>query len=425
MTINNFDDAIDESWREFVTDLAMRLGDLSYGGFNFLELGASLPDKDFRVLVRFEASKSRGVRCSIPSDLVRTLRTVGTPAELAQEITDRHRRFSEMGWRYLTRKHEWVIDAGRKRHRMVAAQVVELLRDLWNIPHPTFLTLRDPSGSVTPFEIPPQPDMEQRRHLSAVPDLSIPPTEPQAEPDPTTLAIRVSDCCHLAELVLSWLSATTQRELTMADHGMIDLPLTDALPTRVFVPQAERRVVFTATVCHRLSDSSALATVVKTYSHLFRGITYIVSSDHVYAQLSVDCLVFHPDNMEATLARWRHFVNEIGEAVVRVLNPGGPGAHECAHSTMPVGMQTLLDIFARGELSPEKAAHLANRKVDRLRGYRTFCETMVLDWAGKHRQALAQHAPAEEIDLCAEMTADLRRFADLLDNAISLVTRPQ
>ena len=54
MTINNFDDAIDESWREFVTDLAMRLGDLSYGGFNFLELGASLPDKGFRVLVRFE-----------------------------------------------------------------------------------------------------------------------------------------------------------------------------------------------------------------------------------------------------------------------------------------------------------------------------------------------------------------------------------
>ena len=71
MTINNFDDAIDESWREFVTDLAMRLGDLSYGGFNFLELGASLPDKGFRVLVRFETSKSRGVRCSIPGDLVR------------------------------------------------------------------------------------------------------------------------------------------------------------------------------------------------------------------------------------------------------------------------------------------------------------------------------------------------------------------
>lgn len=139
--LGDYDTQINQSWREFIDDLAARLGDLNPGTFEFIELSHPMNGRD-HLLIAYRVTRSRRMRAVVPKDSL----------AVGYSSTD-HPSPDDREWRYLPRKEEYVYEFGRKQLFRAATQSIALLRRHWWVIHPSFLTLRDPCSTVHPFAI--------------------------------------------------------------------------------------------------------------------------------------------------------------------------------------------------------------------------------------------------------------------------------
>ncbi|NDK90955.1 hypothetical protein GYA93_15385 [Gordonia desulfuricans] len=394
----SFDDLVDVAWHAFAAELASRLGVLQRPH----SVGLTPADGPNRSLVVFTVMGSGRVRATLGQHLPSA---AGHVDDLARELPVRRDDRNE-GWRKVRRR--WVTESGRRDLPLLVARVVRVLRDILDVPHPSFITVADSAG-------PPSPPEPHR-----------PPASVPAEGDQachTTPAIMITDNGYLLGWAQQVLSMELGQQLAVGGRGMIALPATDALPSRAYVPDSGHRVMFVATLTHRLTDPMLLATLIGRYSERFQSISFCHSNGHVYAMRTVECTVFHPDNLVAVLTEWRTFVSEVGEELFTLMNPGGPGAHDCPDSDIPVGLQTLIDLYHDGDLTPHRIVHLTNGKVDKLRQYRAVCGELIEGCQLGGDDARERNAPFDEIAMYRRMTADLRTLSSMLDQAILLVQR--
>ena len=148
----------------------------------------------------------------------------------------------------------------------------------------------------------------------------------------------------------------------------------------------------------------------------------MVHDQHVYAQRVVDAAVFHPHNLDAALRTWRRFLNNEAGELIDALNSGGPGAHACAQSSVPVGLQTLFDLGFSEALTPERVLHLTNGKVGRLTDYLRVCRELLANATVLAAESRIRGAAPEEIELHTDTVDFYRQFCLLLEQAITRAT---
>ncbi|MEP9393137.1 hypothetical protein ABLE94_12885 [Gordonia sp. VNK1] len=425
MTTSGYDALVEQAWEEFAATLRVRFAELERG--QSIEFALSDATK-WRTLIEVTVTGSKRVRAGIGSPAFQPMLPLNA-------IANRLRETGAGEWKKI--RHQVVYEVGRRTIDDLIAQIIAALRGLWDLPHPSFVTVHDPFGPRDAPAPPPAVPDAPKRHLSSVPDL------PSAQPEhghadahdnagplddecscPTTTAIRITAPDQLITLARDVLSALVHRELEIDDHEMIELPLTDEIASRVVVCEAGPRLEFVATLGHRIPPAAVLAQLVTDYSARLSHVTLVIDNGHLFARYSLECAVFHPDNLQAAWQLWMDFVNSVGRDIVSLLNGGGPGTHECAHSSVPIGMQTLLRIFIEDGLSAERTAHLVSGKVDRLREYAAVCAEMIEEWRTRENESRNRHAPVEDVQLCATMAADLTIFATVLTEAILLLERP-
>lgn len=147
---------ITDTWREFTEDLAGRLGGLVPGRFDFLEFFRA---SDRLQLIAFRPTRPGRIRCIIVDD------ALGDDGHSDASLTS-------AGCRHLPSRREHVLDITRRQRGVTAVHCIRLLRDIWDIPFPTFPLLRDANRTATPFACDaPLYAAAATRHLWAVPDL--------------------------------------------------------------------------------------------------------------------------------------------------------------------------------------------------------------------------------------------------------------
>ncbi|MFT4125757.1 MAG: hypothetical protein QM662_05950 [Gordonia sp. (in: high G+C Gram-positive bacteria)] len=399
----------DDAWRAFTTDLTTRLQLLEPG--TFIEI-ATVDAAGYHLLIVFTvvSGKVRGTIDALAESRITGPVRPGS-ADLGRtdmgsaDLGSARSGLANLGWRRMPRRGQ-AAERGRRRVDELAQLTADTLHRVFGISDPSSLTLRCPFQPDSPPTTPPQ------RHLSAVPDISAPADDAQA-------AVLVRNPEQLLDLARRTLSECTHRELRVDADQTIELPITDAARTLVSVAADGPRLIFTTTLSHRVTDVAALGRLLTEYSARFPAIAFTTRRDHVYAQRTVECTVFHPRNLCAAHRQWREFIDTVATEITASLNTNGPGAHNCALSSLPVGLQTLIDLLFDGALTAARIAHLTNHNRERLQEYLAACSVEEIDWLGRRAAAIDEGAPAAEIRVYEEGVELFRYLGALIEEAIA------
>ena len=394
MSINPAEPTPADPWSAFEHDLLEILADLPADTSMDVGLSRLLSAEPF---ASFTLTPAGLIRCTTGCELpIPTLDH--RPAEALMRAS---------GWRHLATSDRFMLEATREELPDLVDTFIETLSDIWYFDSPSELAIHTP-----------------RPIANALADYCdaldpFPPTDLPVPDDRAITAACPMDDCELADLVVSALSRMLDHPLTIDDQHCVTLPALGAHQTQVYV--ANSRILFAVTITHRLTDHDLLGAVIAEESDRCRHISFIVTSDHVYAQRTVEAIVFHPANLVQALDEWQHFLVSIVPTLHERLNPGGPGAHACSHSRIPIGLQTLMELDADGPgLTPERVLHLTNRKADKLRGYLSVCSEMRDEWR-QDRRDLPDDADPETRELHDDAIEYFDHYVMLLTCALSVL----
>ncbi|MGV9709931.1 TY-Chap domain-containing protein [Gordonia sp. NPDC003424] len=425
MSTNDFDDAVGTAWSEFADSLAERLASLRLGEPLIV---ARADDPARRALLEFGVTSAKRVRCTV---LDRNI-TEGLDGDQCLLL--------ELGWRFLPKKNEYILEAGRRGIDDLLDLVAATWREIWEYAGPTF---------VDPFDVePPSFDAPDRR-LSAVPDLpddldAAAATEPATTagpttPEPTTpgptapqpMAESTSgsgndiptmfptDDEHLLALAHATLCSLTGRTLTIED-GSIVLPSPRGDKSRVAVIDGAARLRLTVPLTDGPIDTALLGEFVAEHSGQWPQIALVADRTHVYAQRTVDCAVFHPITLDRVLPEWLELVDGRVPAFRAQLNPPATKAHSTSTRSMPSGLQAILALHSDEQpLTPAHILELTDGRVSRLHEYHRFCRDAAIEWRSTAGTLRADGAD-DDAEVHDEMAREFAAFADRLEEAIGL-----
>ncbi|ORM11140.1 TY-Chap domain-containing protein, partial [Prescottella equi] len=190
---NDFDRALDDAWGSFRSRLADRIATASVDDQLVLETSSETDDADGRLpFVQCRVTAAPGdplVRCEIPTDLQ-------LPPRRRLSGTDRA-RLLDQGWIQpdpvepplqfedfdIGDEPALLVEKASRWADQLAAMIVAVFRDTWDVPHPSFLTLHHLGADAEP-----------------VPGETPDPT-PRPAPLDRYLAIRPRDTDHLREVI--------------------------------------------------------------------------------------------------------------------------------------------------------------------------------------------------------------------------------
>ncbi len=428
MSTHGFDDLIENAWREFAANVASRVPDL--GRKEFLEI-ARQDGQRYRVLLVFTRTDSGKVRC--------TLDGTALPWTGRAEWIRIRGRLAQLGWRFLPRKGQHIAESSPRDASAVADIAVTTLREIFDVAHPVFVTVNDPFGQPADQVHIDATGAATERQLTVVPQVPDRDVEPPADeqysgemrelaaamdtlPECIAPGFVVSGVDELLDITQNVLARHFGWQVSVV-NGCIELPALDAVPCTIVGSDVGPSLVFTTTLTHRLLDPALLGTLTAEYSSRWSGITFVVHDQHVYAQRVVDAAVFHPHNLDAALRTWRRFLNNEAGELIDALNSGGPGAHTCQQSSVPVGLQTLFELGFSEALTPERVLHLTNGKVARLTDYLRVCRELLTNAKVLAAESRICGGSPEEIELHTDTSDFYRKFCLLLEQAISRATR--
>ena len=282
----DFDTALDRDWRDFRSSLADRLADLPKGA----RFELSCPD-DPRYGTCIECRITGHNRIRIELDIgscpVNTM------------------RLGAAGWKRL-RSGAFVLEVGRRRADLAAAQVAGVLREEWGILHPVFVFGHGgrPEARESRLQIGVEP--RNADHLQKLLDDAI---------DSLVCGPQREACkCIRFEVggLVSWLRV-------LPGEKVLEF-FTWLGPSEV--PQS----------AHVIAEANARC----------RGIQVAAAGDRVFAALHVDAAVFIVADLSRALSRWLAFMSDHSGAIAHQLESVVEADQEPA--PLPPGLQCLLHL---------------------------------------------------------------------------------
>ena len=303
-TSTRFDTALEAAWLEFRTSLADLLVDVAVDEEVVVRRAhdASAP---WAPLLSFVVTGARRVRCTV-------MRADLSADQTAVLIGD--------GWRRL-RDGRVILELGRRRVDEVCAAATDVLREVCDVVHPTFLAPVDASAHTTML------------------------TSLRREPVTTALvsvAHPVADTEHLQELLLDTLAAHADDAFVDAD-GDIRVQI-DTQTIQLRVHPSRPVVEFVACVAAVCVADRTVNEIVVAEGARWTGVAVHVLDGHVWATQRLVVPTFVATNVIAAIESWRDFLRDGAPAITaRIAHAADPIAAPRGHEPTPDHVERLLD----------------------------------------------------------------------------------
>ncbi len=284
-TSTRFDTALEAAWLEFRTSLADLLVDVAVDEEVVVRRAhdASAP---WAPLLSFVVTGARRVRCTV-------MRTDLSADQTAVLIGD--------GWRRL-RDGRVILELGRRRVDEVCAAATDVLREVCDVVHPTFLAPVDASAHTTMLT------SVRREPVTAA---SVSAAHP------------VADTEHLQELLLDTLAAHADDAFVDAD-GDIRVQI-DTQTIQLRVHPSRPVVEFVACVAAVCVDDRTVNEIVVAEGARWTGVAVHVLDGHVWATQRLVVPTFVATNVIAAIESWRDFLRDGAPAITaRIAHAADP-----------------------------------------------------------------------------------------------------
>jgi hypothetical protein len=355
----SFDADIDQAWVEFRGTLADRLADFTKGQSLVLTCIYDVIHPSPHVV--FSVTGANRLRCEIPA---------GQRLDV-MDIADLDALVAA-GWR--SRKNgRYVLEVGRRLSDKVAALAVVLLRDLWEVPHPAFLSEEGPH-----------------------------------EPAPI-VAVKARGRDHLRELAAAAVSDLMSKPVVVDEHGDIALSIGVApswLCVREDAPTLEFVVV--------LGDATNGTAVIAKHGPRWPDVSITVVEGTVVGVLRLESTVFAVKNLTAAFARWIEFMREGAPAVVADL---------AVDPDLPRALMVLLHLDPDGEglLDAHEVAAVCDYDRDAILDFLRLTSEQEISW----RESAAEADDLDEAAACLHEADAWGHTHENLRAALRVVVLPK
>ncbi|MGW9265735.1 TY-Chap domain-containing protein [Gordonia terrae] len=376
----------DAEWRGFRERLAVAVDRLQRG--EFVELSRS--ELTGRPLLIVTVTGSGRVRITIEST---ALTNLWSP-DHAPAARARRAAVARLGWRKL-RSGSLIRETGRRRTDELLGEAEAALREVWGIVRPSEVHLRAPFGPGAEPSTPPTRPTDRSVTLTGQPSSGVIP----------------DDAEHLLTMAADTLAAVWGRDVPTDDRA-IRFDDVDGLHTKLLVSPHAMRLEFCTIVGQWTPDLDLLGAVVAEHSSRYPDVAILVAKDHVFAVRTLDCAVFIPANLLATMSAWRQFCTEGAIDIIEQLHPEMSGQFGPAPGELSAELVALIRRFdaASVDLTPDRLARSARANTPLLRRYARQC-TGWLELRPDAQSAAGPWMPSSDA---------VRRFLPVLLEAIGI-----
>ncbi|SDE22187.1 T3SS (YopN, CesT) and YbjN peptide-binding chaperone 1 [Rhodococcus tukisamuensis] len=412
---DSFDDSVDRAWQHFQSGLADHLGAMDTTASLVLQsLGPGTGD-GHAALVRFLVNDDR-VSCWVPANGDSETRRAPTAAA--------ETRLVDLGWALSDRSSDgeglrfyWVAQP-RRRADQLAAMSVTALREVWNVPHPSFLR----AGSAgRPAELPFAANYS-RDDLPAAPD-------PQPNTEAAQGIVFPRDRDHLRELVGNFLTRNSEDPPFVDADGDFELRF-EKMAVFVKAHPTEPYVQIWVPLLHWISNRTQGAEIVAELNAEWPLIKFVLVEGRLCASINLMAQPFVPRHLEDMLGRMPAFLATFDDrfaarfGTVTFRQPQETVEHEC-EPEFPPGLMAVIDLGpdAAGALGARRVAEACGYDRDTLLEYIHISSEQEAEWRG-HEEAARRSPNQEDLELCESEAKGWSLTTECLRAALRLVDSP-
>nr|WP_139279967.1 hypothetical protein [Rhodococcus yunnanensis] len=258
----------------------------------------------------------------------------------------------------------------------IASMAVTEFRQIWNVPHPSFLQGFDDSVEPSPT-------------ATADHDAD---HDPAADPAAAVVAGSEGD---LADAVRRCLHSMWGTDLRSAPDGGFDVTVGSAAVYVYVADISEVRVH--APIVDRVSGRTRAAELIVDLNRRHPRLKFLLVDDRVHVTASVDASPFVPMHLTNAVARLAEFVARVDEGFVDHL--GGVRARPHAAATpstssevadtedVPPDLMALLELDADGDVDVDDVVSVCGPDRPKIAGYESFCSEQARSWRECAREA--------------------------------------
>ncbi|MGI8722650.1 MAG: T3SS (YopN, CesT) and YbjN peptide-binding chaperone 1 [Geodermatophilaceae bacterium] len=320
------------------------------------------------------------------------------------------------------------IDAAPGELAELAGTAVATIRDVFGIPHPSFLIAAGGEGGMG----------------GAAASLGLPrpaPEEPSTDDD-EPIAIEPRDRDHLIELVDAALVSVVGGVPAHDDDGDIPIRSGSAI---VFVRVAEDGpfIELFSPVLVEVEGSPLALERISQLNRWVRFVSFGWDAGTVHASMHLYCHPFVPEHLRHAVAVLTSVADRLDDELRLGLGgraffgeeedggtddaPAGPGdsaEDEAGDDELPEALLTLiqLDADAAGSISAQEAAEICGRNRRDILDYIRIAEEQVIEWRSSAEEALGD-GDREEAAACTHEGKAWQSTVDLLRSALRLVAK--
>lgn len=317
------------------------------------------------------------------------------------------------------------IDAAAADLAELAGTSVATIRDVFGIPHPSFLIASGPNGQLG----------------GAAESLGLPRPAPevfQSADDDEPIAIEPRDRDHLTELVDAALVSVVGGVPTHDDDGDIPIRSGSAI-VFVRVAQDGPYVELFSPVLVEVEGSPLALERISQLNRWVRFVSFGWDSGTVHASMHLYCHPFVPEHLRHAVGVLTSVADRLDDELRLGLGgrpffgedePSGtdetPAEAESDDGELPEALLTILQLDTEGEgeraISAEEVANICGRNRADILRYIRIAELQVIEWRSSAEEALSE-GDSDEWSACVHEGKAWQSTVDLLRSALRLVAR--
>ncbi|KAA0022467.1 T3SS (YopN, CesT) and YbjN peptide-binding chaperone 1 [Antrihabitans cavernicola] len=385
MSESDFDRGIDNAWADFQRVLGDYVGAMQDDDVLVLESRHESTNDiaDVGGCVQFFAWGNDMVRCEVPSNqFLHPLRQLSS-AQQDQVAGCGFRRPDDSA----NGPASFYVDRNRAWGDYLALRCVQVLRQVWNVAHPSFLAASTTGGKTTPaFDFTPAP-------ARPVPDLGS--------------AVDPIDHEHLQALVDATIGALLGHAPIKDREGDIPLHL-DNLTLFVSVLESEPAVEVVAPLISNIDDLTRAAEVIADQNRRWPEIKLLLAHEGVVAVMRIDADPYVGRHLLSALDKFRELLGAVDQEFVERIGGSGLWADTADEALVDQPArdvpEALLDIAHELAIDPKDVARLCDNTQATILEYIRISREQVATWRESELEAAyaddtakAQHCHSEAL----------------------------
>lgn len=303
---SDFDRALDDAWASFRSGLADRIAAASVDDQLILETTSETDDADGRtpfVQCRVSASSDGPVvRCEIPTDLQLPPRRRLTGADRAHlrsrgwiepDPAEPPLQFEDFD---IGDEPALLVEKAPRWADQLAAMIIAVFRETWDVPHPSFLALHHLGADAEPVPVPGQ----------------TPDTTPRPAPLDRYLAIRPRDTEHLREVIAQTVTDILGHAPERDQDGDIVLRFGAALAL-VIANEAAPEIQLWAPLVRDISGRTRAAELVTDLNRRWPYLRFALYEDRLRVMIDMLADPFVPQHLADMVEHLGDFLTGVDE----------------------------------------------------------------------------------------------------------------